>query len=202
MSVGSHRTGDLADADPGARAAHPLDVTVDLSVPQRQLQPEGRRLGVHPVCPANHRRSAMFERLMANGGGQPVEVLEDEIAGLAHLKGLRGVDDVRRRHPKMQPACGRPDFFSHGRRERDDVVLGDLFDFVDARDVERAAFTDVACGLGRHDADLGSPWPRQRRLRRAARFRTGAGRSRCAPFQGACSVQSFLVEIEPFPRQL
>ena len=32
------------------------------------------------------------------------------------------------------------------------VVLGALFDLFDPRDVECAAFPDVACGLGRYDA--------------------------------------------------
>ena len=52
----------------------------------------------------------------------------------------------------MQPARRRPDLLGDRRRERDDVVLGDLLDFLDARDVERAALADVARGLGGHDA--------------------------------------------------
>ena len=52
----------------------------------------------------------------------------------------------------MQPARRRPDFLGDGLGERDDVVLGALFDFFDARDVESAPFADVAGGLGRYDA--------------------------------------------------
>src|SRR4051812_18992304 len=55
----------------------------------------------------------------------------------------------------MQPARRRPDDFSDRRRERDDVVLRGFFDFVDARDVERALVTQLARGFGRHDAGGG-----------------------------------------------
>ena len=80
---------------------------------------------------------------------------EDDVARLAHLQRLRRVDDVRRGHAEVQPAGRRPDLLGHGRRERDDVVLGDLFDFLDAGDVEGAALADVAGGLRRDDAGGG-----------------------------------------------
>ena len=65
------RAGNLADADTArARAAHALDVARDLGVPERQLQPERHRLGVHAVRAADHRRPAMLERAIADGGGQ------------------------------------------------------------------------------------------------------------------------------------
>ena len=52
----------------------------------------------------------------------------------------------------MQPARRRPDLLGDRRREGDDVVLGGLLDFFDARDVEGAALADVARRLGRNDA--------------------------------------------------
>ncbi len=52
----------------------------------------------------------------------------------------------------MQPASRRPDVLGDGLSERDDVVLGALFDFFDARDVERAPFADVAGRFCRYDA--------------------------------------------------
>ena len=39
----------------------------------------------------------------------------------------------------MQPSRGRPDVLGDRGRERDHVVLGDLFDLLDARDVEAGA---------------------------------------------------------------
>ena len=40
-----------------ARAPHPLDVALHFRVPERQLQAEGHRLGVHAVRAADHRRA-------------------------------------------------------------------------------------------------------------------------------------------------
>ena len=54
--------------------------------------------------------------------------------------------------PKCSQRADGADLLGHGRRERDDVVLGDLFDFFDASDVEGAALADVARGFGRDDA--------------------------------------------------
>ena len=44
---------------------------------------------------------------------------------------------------------------SHGGGERDDIVLGDLFDLLYASDVESAALSDVARRLRRHDPRAG-----------------------------------------------
>ena len=97
--------------------------------------------------------------------------------------------DVGRREPEVQPARGGTDVLGHGGRERDNVVLRDLFDLFDARDVE-----------SRLGSQLASPHPRARcrhppshrqpRVRPGARFRTCAGRSRCGPSPGACSGES------------
>ena len=120
--------------------------------------------------------------------------LEDQVARLAHLQGLRGVDDVGRRHAEVQPARRGADVLGHGGREGDDVVLGDLFDFLDARDVEarrargcRAPHRPARCRP--------APWLRLRPLQPAARSRTSAGRSRCDPFQGAYTAGSSIAEI-------
>ena len=52
----------------------------------------------------------------------------------------------------MQPAGRRADVLGDGGGEGDDVVLGDLLDFLDAGDVEAAALPDVARGVGGDDA--------------------------------------------------
>ena len=135
-----------------ARAPDALDVAADLRVPERQLQAERHRLGVHAVRPADHRRAPMLEGALADRLGQPVEILQDDVARLAHLQRLRGVDDVRRGQAEMQPAGRRTDLLGDRGGEGDDVVLGGLFDFFDAGDVEGAALADVARGLGRNDA--------------------------------------------------
>ena len=89
------RARQFADADHRAGPPDALDVAVDLRVPQRQLQAEGHRLGVDAMRAADHRRAAVLERAIAHGRRQRVEILQDDVAGLAHLERLRGVDDVR-----------------------------------------------------------------------------------------------------------
>ncbi len=52
----------------------------------------------------------------------------------------------------MEPPGGRADPLRDGGGEGDHVVLGDLLDFLDARDVEGAALANIAGGVRRHDA--------------------------------------------------
>jgi hypothetical protein len=51
--------------------------------------------------------------------------------------------------PKCSQRADGPILFGDRGRKRDDVMLGRLFDFLDARDVESATFTDVTGSLGR-----------------------------------------------------
>ncbi len=94
----------------------------------------------------------MLDRAIANGFSERVQVSQDQVAGLPHLERLSRIDDVGGRHPEMHPARGGSDLLGDGGREGDHVVLGDLFDLLDAADVEGAALADVACGLRRNDA--------------------------------------------------
>ena len=126
-----------------------------LRKPERELQAERHRLGVHAVGPADHRRAAVLQRPVPDRRRQPVEVRQDEIARFAHLQRLRGIDHVRRGHTEVEPAGGRSDVFGDRGRERDDVVLGGAFDLFDARDVERALLADVAGRLDGHEAGGG-----------------------------------------------
>ena len=83
---GADGTRQLPDADDGAGAPHTLDVAANLGVPERELQAEGHRLGVHAVRAADHRRAAMLERAIANGPGERLQVFQDDVARLAHLQ--------------------------------------------------------------------------------------------------------------------
>src|SRR5262245_47962265 len=151
MREGPHGARQLAPRDDGARALDPFDVPIELGMPERYLQTKGHRLGMDAVRPADHRCAAMLVGPQAHGGAQPVEPLEDQIAGLTHLQRLRGVDDVRRRHAEVQPARRWTDVLLHRRREGDDVVLRLALDFLDARDVEGCLLADVTCRFRRHD---------------------------------------------------
>ena len=155
MRERADRARQLADGDDLARPLDARHVARQLRVPQRQLQAERHRLGVHAVRAADHRRAAMLLRARPHRLHQAVQVLQDQIARLAHLQRLRGVDDVRRRHAEVQPAGRRAHVLGHGGGKGDHVVLRDALDLFDARHGEGALVPDVACGLGRGDAGVG-----------------------------------------------
>ena len=146
---------DFPDRDDGPRALQPLEVALQLGVPERQLQAERHRLGVHAVRASHHRRAAMLFGPRAHGVEQTFDVLDEQVGRLAHLNGLRGVDDVGRRQPEVQPARRRPDVLGNRGRKRDDVVLSGFFDGRDAGDVELRFLSNVARGIVRNDSSLG-----------------------------------------------
>jgi hypothetical protein len=51
--IGADRTRELADAHRLEGMQKPLSRAVELEGPPGELEPEGRRLGVYPVCPAD-----------------------------------------------------------------------------------------------------------------------------------------------------
>ena len=73
----------LPTAHAFARAPHARDVALQLGVPERQLQAERHRLGVHAVRAADHRRLAMLFGARPDGVSERVEVLEDQVARVA-----------------------------------------------------------------------------------------------------------------------
>ena len=58
--------GNLADRDDVAGAQHAIEVALQLGVPERQLQAEGHRLGVHAVRAPDHRRPPMLVGALAH----------------------------------------------------------------------------------------------------------------------------------------
>ncbi len=119
------------------------------------FQPERRRFGVDAVGAADHRRAAVLERARPDGRPERVEALEQHVARVLHLQGQRGVEDVRRGEPEVQPPRLGADVLGDGLGERDDVVPGDLLDCLDPRHVERAPLADGARRPGRDEAGLG-----------------------------------------------
>ena len=97
----------ITDGDHFARSLQTHDVSRQLRVPERELEAERHRLGVHTVGTSDHRRASVFHRTGMNGADKRVEIAEQQIARFAHLNGLRGVDDIGRRHAEVQPARRR-----------------------------------------------------------------------------------------------
>ena len=130
-------------------------VPLQLRVPQGQLQPEGHGLGVDAVGAPDHGRVLELVGAVAQDREQGVHVLEDQVAGLAHEHGQRGVHHVRRGQAVVQPAALGPHALRHVRDEGDDVVLDLLLDGVDPGDVEAGLLLDGGQGLRGDDAALG-----------------------------------------------
>ena len=133
MREGPHGAGDLADRDDVAGAQDAIEIAPQLGVPERELEAERHRLGVHAVRAPDHRRHPVLVGARAHRLHQGADVLDDEAAGLAHLERLGGVDDVGGREAEVQVARRGPDLLGDGGREGDHVVLRDRFDLFDAR---------------------------------------------------------------------
>ena len=108
---------------PSSARATPLPVAVELERPARELQAEGRRLGVHAVRAAHLERRAMLLGARDDGGERAVEALEDERAGLADLERERGVDDVGGGEPVVEPAALLAELLGDGVDEGGGVVV-------------------------------------------------------------------------------
>ena len=130
-------------------------VPLQFRVPERQLHAERHRLGVDAVRPADHRRAAVLLGTLPHRVEQPGKALHDQVAGLPHLQRLRGIEHVGRGQAEVQPSRRRADVLGHRGRERDDVVLGDLFDLLDARDVEAGALAQLTRRLRGNHAGFG-----------------------------------------------
>ena len=107
-----------------------------LGVGQRELEPEGGRLGVDAVGAADGRRQLVLEGAALQRGEQRVDVGDQDVGGARKLHGEAGVEHVRARHALMHEARVRADELGEVGQEGDDVVLGHPLDLVDARDVE------------------------------------------------------------------
>ena len=88
---------------------------------------------------ANRRRVLELKCAPFEHGLQRDESLTNQMRGLLHLQCLRGVDDVVRSEPIMQPTrlLSEPlgvQAFCNGCRKGDDVVFDLSLDLLDARD--------------------------------------------------------------------
>jgi hypothetical protein len=118
---------------------------------------EARRFGHDAVRPAGHHGATVLEREPLRRGEQVLDTLEQQVGRVSKLQRQRRVEHVGRREPEMDPPSGFADGLGDILDERGDVVPGDAFELLDAREVERSALahlTRVAVG---HDAE---PRPR------------------------------------------
>ena len=198
MREGADRAGDLADRDRLAGAADALDVALQLArttAPASGRTSSARR--ARRACGRSSACAGALRRGVRTTAQQRGESCEDQVARLAHLQRLRGVDDVGGGQAEVQPAAARADVLGDVGREGDQVVL--RRSARSRRCARRRSRRARGCRGRLRRGTMPAPRPslRRRRSRRAATFRSGAGRSRCAPFPGWCSVRSREVQIDP-----
>ena len=89
-----HRAGQLAHSDVFPGGDQPLAVTVQLVQPAGEHKPEAQRLGMDAVGPAGHQRPAFLDRTAPDHGGNPIEVVEQDVGGADQLQRQRRIEDV------------------------------------------------------------------------------------------------------------
>ena len=94
VPVRADGAGELANRDAAQGIGEPLAVAVELEPPAEQLEPERRRLGVHPVRATHARRVAVLLGAPADDVERAVDSGEQQLARLAQDEGQRGIDDV------------------------------------------------------------------------------------------------------------
>ena len=83
--VSSDRTGELSDPHSLECAGQPLPPTLELEGPARKLEPEGRRLCMHPVRPSDAKRVFVLHCASSHGSLRATDPAKQELAGLLHL---------------------------------------------------------------------------------------------------------------------
>ena len=86
---------------------------------------------------------------------QVVEIGEKDIAGLGQLYRETGIEHVRGGHALVQEARRFSHMLGHIGKKGDDVVLGFLLDFIDARHLEAPLFPHRPGGVLGDDAQFG-----------------------------------------------
>ena len=149
----AHRARELSDAHPGERLLEAHAVALEPERPAGELQPEGRRLGVHPCvrpmqsvsrCSSARARTAWNARSSLRGRGP---------RGLDGER-LRGVEHVRGGEAEVEPAAVLAEGLRDRIDERRDVVVRLPLELRDP--FRRRRMRDSAHPLDRgrrHDAD-------------------------------------------------
>ena len=140
------------------RVHQPLAAARELGIGLRQLDAEGRRLGMDAMAAADGDGVLVLEGTALERRKQAVNVGEQDVAGPGELDVEAGVEHVRRGHALMDEAGVGSDEFGEMGEESDDVMLGDSLDLVDLADVEFGGatfFPDGFCRFLGDDAQFG-----------------------------------------------
>ena len=205
VGEGADRAGDRAGRDVVARRDQPLAVAGEFGIGLRELEPEGRRLGVDAVAAADGRRQLVLERAALEHLEQRVEIRDQQVGGLLQLHRERGVEHVGAGHALVQPAPLRPELLAGPGQEGDHVMLGDRLDRVDRGDV------DLAQHVARHrprgwsprprpGSCRSCPSPRPRTPRSATRCGSGSRPTRWPSFRGGNSGGPWRGRLAEAPR--
>ena len=146
---------ELADRDDLLGMLHALNVALDLSAPEQELEAERHRLCMDAMRATDARRMLEFLRAAAQDLAELLEVIEDDRAGIAHHHAVCRVLDVRGRQALVDVFGVITNILGDVRQERDDVVVRDRLDLMDAVDIEFCFRANVLGSLFRDLSEFG-----------------------------------------------
>src|SRR5690606_18938402 len=139
---GADRAGDGAGGDLRPSCGKPGPVAREFGIVAGELEAEGGGLGMDAVAAPDAEGELVLLGAAAERGQQPVEVVEQDVAGTRELDREAGIKHVRGGHALVhEPRLGA-DMLAEAGQEGDDVVLRLALDLVDARNVEAAPLPD------------------------------------------------------------
>ena len=107
VGEGADRAGNRAGRNLLARRDEPRAGAREFGIGQRELEPEGRGLGMDAVRAADGRRHLVLEGAPLQRREQRVDVGDEDVAGALKLHREAGVEHVRARHALMDEARRR-----------------------------------------------------------------------------------------------
>ena len=145
-SADRHRVAGRFEA--GAVAPHLID-------PDAEFETEGRRLGVDAMRAARAERVTVLHGLAFEDDGKGLDVLQQQIGGVAQLEAGGSVPDVGAGEPEVHVSAFLTEGFGNGAEEGGDVVVGDADVLVDLVDIEAGVAADLRGGGGGYLAEFG-----------------------------------------------
>ena len=181
---------ELSDTHAVEGVLDPAAVAGELERPPHELQPEGGRLSVHPVCPPDCRRVAMFLRALGNRSECAVDTLQNESACVVHHDRKRGVEYVRGREAVVEPATLGTEVRGDGVDESRDVVVRRPLEIRDPLRCRRGHLGPESRSRSPAGSCPPAPIHPTPQARQPATPRASPPRTRCAPSQASSSAES------------